>query len=207
MLKAVLFDFGNVLGRFRHETACERLAVYTKTSSEHLYRELCVGPCATARQIGALSPEAFYEMVKGEYDLSRDCTFELFCEIWGDIFSPAPAEIIDIVSRVRVRRCIASNTEALHWPYVAPLPIIALFQEGDIFRSYKVGHEKPNQEFFKYILERLGCGAEEVFFIDDVEANVESFRQMGGRGEVFDLRQHSPSDLEAMLQAVGTLEM
>jgi putative hydrolase of the HAD superfamily len=45
--------------------------------------------------------------------------------------------------------------------------------------SCDVDAVKPEEKIYRILLSRLGCGAEELVFFDDVEANVEGARKLG----------------------------
>ena len=50
-----------------------------------------------------------------------------------------------------------------------------------VINSADVGCRKPSVEFFRILLERLGCAPERVVFVDDDEGNVEAARSLGLR--------------------------
>ena len=55
-----------------------------------------------------------------------------------------------------------------------------------IFVSYKLHCLKPERDIYQKVIDKLGCKAEEVIFIDDKEKNVSIARSLGMIGIVFD---------------------
>ncbi len=69
-----------------------------------------------------------------------------------------------------------------------------------LFFSYRMGHAKPETEYFEAVLAELGRRPEEVLFIDDHQRNVDVARSLGLAAEVFELSTGIGA-LEALLQA------
>ena len=59
----------------------------------------------------------------------------------------------------------------------------------DYFTGYVVSCDihmlKPNEEIYRYLLDKYKLKAEECLFIDDLEANIEGAKKVGIKGEVF----------------------
>jgi putative hydrolase of the HAD superfamily len=53
----------------------------------------------------------------------------------------------------------------------------------DTFYSYELRVAKPDPAYFRAVLDRLGLPADEVLFVDDNAANVDSARGVGLRAE------------------------
>ena len=70
--------------------------------------------------------------------------------------------------------------------------------------SWELGTKKPEPDYFEIALERIGAPADEVLFVDDMEANVEAARTVGLRAEHWHLdRGHDV--LEGLLAGHGVL--
>jgi FMN phosphatase YigB (HAD superfamily) len=208
--KAVLFDFGNVLGTFRHMTACEWLAKHCSHTPETIHHHL-FGTYTSLRQTGITRPNNFFEIVRDLYRLDPSVTYEVFAEHWGDIFTPAPDLIrgaLDLL-RPELIAAIATNTEELHWAKIADLETVQRFINEPnryIVKSYEVGYEKPDECFFVAALDMIGVSDPgHVLFIDDVEENVRVFERMGGHGKIFNLTVDDPSLLGYILDDYGLL--
>ncbi|MBR5154464.1 MAG: HAD-IA family hydrolase [Alphaproteobacteria bacterium] len=53
------------------------------------------------------------------------------------------------------------------------------------FVSYELRCLKPEKEIYEKMIDKLGCKASQIIFIDDKEKNVKSAQQLGIRGVVF----------------------
>ena len=67
---------------------------------------------------------------------------------------------------------ILSNTELVTYSVIENLVSLDHFKYK--FLSYKIGHLKPNPEIYKHVINNVPYPKEEIFFIDDLESNVES---------------------------------
>ncbi len=211
-IKTLLLDFGNVLGTFRHLTACENIAMYCgDASAEDIYATMFARNEVTKRQTGQMTGLQVFAQVQELFDMNECVTYECFTELWGDIFTPAPESILRTLKQVRsdVCVCIASNTEELHWPYIEHLETVQRFINDPnrrIVKSYEVGYEKPDEDFFLATLDAIGAtDPGHVLFIDDIKENVDAFKRMGGQGELFDLTKNHPDRLALVLKNYGVL--
>jgi len=88
-IKAIIWDFGNILGRFDHLKACRKLARYGSSSPESIYALLFSGVGAPTKlhEAGVLSSHQFFQTVRNLLGLSKELSFREFSSIWKDIFS------------------------------------------------------------------------------------------------------------------------
>lgn len=66
-----------------------------------------------------------------------------------------------------------------------------------------VGIAKPSAGIYRLALDRSGCEAGEVAFVDDVPANVEAANSMGMRGILIERDGGAVADLEDVLEVLG----
>ncbi len=82
------------------------------------------------------------------------------------------------------------------------LAALNLVNEFDqIFNSSEIGHAKPSPEIFHAVLAATGIQADEAFFVDDSQNNVEAAAALGFRSHHFE----NPMKLSAELTRVGLL--
>lgn len=60
---------------------------------------------------------------------------------------------------------------------------LAIF--NDIFPSGAVGFRKPDERFYRHVLEQIGLAPDSVVFVDDSEENVCAARHLGMKGLIF----------------------
>ncbi|HBG81433.1 TPA: hypothetical protein DDW69_01185 [candidate division CPR2 bacterium] len=71
---------------------------------------------------------------------------------------------------------------------------------GDkIFVSAKLKMRKPNEDIYKYILEKLSLNANETVFIDDNIENIQTSRNIGMSGILFESLDQLKKDLRELL--------
>jgi putative hydrolase of the HAD superfamily len=203
--KAIIFDFGNVLGIFDHMKACKRLAVYAKVATaEDIYTFAMAGVCHTNREIGKMSPKEFFVVASKRFQFDTRFSFEEFCDIWGDIFSPENNGIERLLETLVSKNMpifVLSNTEELHWLYIGRLPVMQKYfsQPERQILSFQVGARKPDVTIFKAALERSGLRARDIVYLDDVSEYVDTFHGMGGQGINYNYRVDSIEKLGLLL--------
>jgi putative hydrolase of the HAD superfamily len=72
---------------------------------------------------------------------------------------------------------ILSNTEPASYSVMENLTSLDHFEYK--FLSYNIGHLKPEPEIYRHVIDNIKFPKEELFFIDDLESNVESARSEG----------------------------
>jgi putative hydrolase of the HAD superfamily len=99
--------------------------------------------------------------------------------LWSAIFTPMP-ETIALLEEIRgrCRLMLISNTNALHFAYLAQhAPFIFLFD--DRILSFRVGLRKPDPAIFRHALDLAGARAEETLCIDDRIENIAAAEALG----------------------------
>jgi len=200
--KAVIFDFGNVLGTFEHMKACQYLAHSCESTAQEIYDFAIRGTINSERETGKMPPEEFFRKMCAEFTFSNNLSFEKFSSIWGDIFSSNEAmePIVQTLSQ-KVPIFILSNTEELHWRYIERLPTVQKYfsrPEQQIL-SFRVGARKPDKKIFTEGIKRSGLSPENILYLDDVREYVDTFRNMSGVGIQYNCRVDSIKKLETLL--------
>jgi putative hydrolase of the HAD superfamily len=171
MARAIIFDFGNVLGMFDKQTACEKLASYSKIkNAREIYNFLVGGQLEGSLESGKIGGPAFARAVI-EWIAAKGLTTEKCMEIWGDIFRPNPG-MADFLQELRARKipiAVLSTTNAIHWPYIERLDTIRLLQSWNapFILSHLEGAVKPEPRLYAAALSALGTAASETVFVDD----------------------------------------
>lgn len=197
-IKALVFDFGNVIGFFDHRRAMARLAEHGDLSSEQMLAKLFGGDLEDEYESGRLTTVQYLERVRELCGLR--CTDELLRATYGDIFTPNE-ELCALLPglKSRYRLLVGSNTTELHTLQFSR-------QFADVLRhfdaqvlSYQIGVRKPQPGFFEHCRRRAGCAAKECLFIDDIPANVAGAIASGWQGIVY----RGVDDLRRRMAALG----
>jgi len=210
-IKAVLFDFGNVLGFFDHRKACDKLSALTgmRVLGEEIVKSLFAPDgLATMLERGRIDKRTFMRSVCQELDILPFDNIEEFEELWGDIFTDAGMSAT--LSRIKpfVKLGVLSNTDPIHWKYIQKLPVMTAHFNGSPFltTSFEVKTRKPDEKMYMAATEKFWCGSWEVLFIDDLQANVDAAKSFGFHAKRFDARDMSPvENLSDILSTYGLL--
>jgi len=178
MIKAVLFDYGGVIGHGgRLGMLSNNLAVNLEVPDKHAQRLLDYGFGKIQR--GLVDEAEFWRILEKAYGVEVPADKRDIWVKWEDVV-PIP-EVIAFRDRLKEQGIITgvlSNTEAV---VVDMLRRNGAYDGFDqLILSCEVGYAKPDPEIYTFSLERLGVSkAEEVLFIDDQEKLLAPATEMG----------------------------
>lgn len=197
MTRALVFDFGGVLMRTVDLTPRRRWEARFGMPEWGLAKLFFDNPVAKKATVGAMETADVWKFVAAELRLSEAELAELQHDFWaGDCVDSA---LTDFVGRQRghCRTAILSNA----WPGVRDFfhsfPELSVFETMVI--SAEEGVAKPAPEVYQRTLERLGVGAAQTVFVDDMEANVAAARALGMTGVVFESTEQTLTALQQWL--------
>jgi len=184
-IRAIVFDFGNVLGFFDHRRAARQLAAYADgVGAEAVRAFLFGGQLEDDYESGLLDTAAFRALVRERCRLT--CSDAEFDRAYADMFWPNP-ETCDLVPRLRGRHrlVLLSNTTDLHSRWFRREFADVLGHFDGVVCSHEVGVRKPDRRVYDHCLALAGCAAAECLFVDDLPPNVEAARACGWHGLVY----------------------
>lgn len=208
MIKAIIFDAGNVIVGFDLLRICRTLAHYSPIKPDEIFCRIFENSIMKDYEKGYIGTLAFYEAVKESISAYSSLTFDLFYSIWQDIFTPNPIiETVLMRLHPELNFVILSNANELHWNYVIKLPVMKKFfsDEEKLVLSFRQGFTKPETELFIEAIKRCGCAAHEIVYIDDIAEYVEIFRELGGNGIIYNCQIHTLEYLIHALSAYGVM--
>jgi FMN phosphatase YigB (HAD superfamily) len=184
MIKTLVFDFGNVVGFFSHRRATERLAPHGDLAAADLHAFLFGGDLELDYELGRIeTPEFIARARKGA---GLRCPDDYFRRAYADIFWPNRA-VCDLLPRLAgaVRLVLLSNTNDLHAEQFLVQFAEELRPFTHLVLSHQAGARKPQREIYERARGLAGCRADEMLFVDDLEANVAGARALGWHGVVY----------------------
>lgn len=191
MTKLFVFDLGNVILPFEHRQIATKLhnrsrvkAGFSPPEMFNFMFDIGAGLIDTYEE-GLMSSEEFFERLKGRFQL--DMTFHEFAVVWNEIFKEDKevSRAIQYLHDKGYPLFLLSNTNELHFSYIIEeYPVVHTFDEWIL--SFEVGAKKPARRIYDVIFEKADVEPEEVFYIDDVREYVETAREMGVQGLVFE---------------------
>lgn len=200
MIRAVLFDIGNVLLKFDFSIALAKVAAACDVHDpvDVLAR---IDQIKAGYEDGQIDRPAFLRSV---FDLLRYRGSEAeFISAWEEIFDPNEP-MISLVKQLhgRLPLYLLSNTSDIHREYFfREYPFFQCFTEG--IYSYEVQLSKPKREIYEIAAWKIGIEPEHTFFIDDLLPNIEAARAFGFHAHHYHHDRHA--QLLAELTEVGVI--
>ncbi|EAP99346.1 putative hydrolase [Janibacter sp. HTCC2649] len=189
-VSVLLWDADGVIQHPRHEWAPKLDAWGGPGFAEAVF----------AAEVPALRGEApFHDILAGVLDDWPEATASVgdLLELWEQVDGDEEAvRFVQEVAASGVTCVLATNQQDHRKAYLRRVfGYDAVFARS--FYSCDMGARKPELAYFERVLEALDVPAEQVGFVDDVEANVEAARQLGIRAV-----HHDPTSGVAGLRTV-----
>jgi putative hydrolase of the HAD superfamily len=200
VIKAILFDLGNVIVPFDFKRAYSRLGPLCGCPVTEIRGRILSTDLIQRFETGRIAAEPFVSELSTLLGLKT--TYREFCELWSSIFFEETLLPESLIAGLggRHRLLILSNTNPIHFSMLQER--YELFRYFDDFvLSYEVGALKPDTTIYRTAIERAECRPEECFFTDDIAINVDAARINGMDAIQF----QSAAQLEEELRARGLL--
>lgn len=181
MIRAIIFDFGNVICSFDVHRFLRNLAPFTSLSFDELHDVLPqLSAFERSYESGKLASDEFYHRVVDccHLEVSRG----EFVRAYVDIFTPIPDtfELVRVL-KPRYKLGLLSNTNEWHFEHgIRSVEIYPLFDSVSL--SFRVGVMKPAREIYLDALAQLQLAATDCVYIDDLEENVQAAASLGMSG-------------------------
>ncbi len=196
MIKTVVFDLGGVLIPLDFSRGWRALAPLCGCSTEEIQQRILESDLIDPFERGEIEPRVFVREMNRVLGLS--VTYDEFRRLWSSIFPPrtlVEENLLTLLHREH-RLLLLSNTNAIHFSYVREHYRL-LRHFDDFVLSYELGVMKPAPGIYDETITRSGCRAEECFFTDDLEENIEAARRRGMDAERFISQPKLVEDLRA----------
>jgi len=200
-IKAIIFDFGNVLLEWDPRYVYQRFFPNDPESMEHFLREVRFMDWNLLQDKGR-------PFVEGVAVLSREFPhyshlIQAYHDHWIDSLGPSIAGTVQILQQLKQaghKLYGLSNWSAETFPYArAKHDFFDLLD--DMVISGEVGHVKPDPEIFQILLDKIRRPAKECLFIDDALPNIQQAQKLGFATIHF----QSPEQLRGALHEFGIL--
>lgn len=178
MIRAVVFDFGNVICRFDNRIILKRIAENTGKSLQELDEILYRASDAILQyERGEFSSDDFFGRIMALAGLQM--SKEVFVRAYTDKFSPI-SETIHVLRSLRgkYKLGLLSNTSEWDFEYgIRATDVFPLFEAVTL--SFQVHALKPAPEIYQDILTKLCASPNECVYVDDIEPYVLAARRLG----------------------------
>jgi Epoxide hydrolase N-terminal domain-like phosphatase len=151
---------------------------------------------------GELTEASFLERIADELEpeLGHRPEMHRFSEIYFEALKPNPA-MIELMRELKGRglRMALLTNNVREWEplWRSMVPIDELFEV--VVDSAFVGCRKPDPEIYKITLERIGLAGNECLFVDDVEVNCATARELGMTAVHFRANEQAIEEIRAGL--------
>lgn len=197
MIKAVIFDLGNVLIHFDAVRSARRFARKAEVPFKEVWAHFFTSKVEKAYTRGEISTRVFFNHARKAFNSKLD--FKTFSRLWNDIFreNRGMHAVLKKLSR-RYPLYLISNTNALHFDHVRQTypHIFRHFRRA--FPSHRMGCRKPDPRIYWKTLRAIRLRPEETVFIDDMPPFVESAKKVGMNGIRFRSNKQLIRDLRRL---------
>jgi glucose-1-phosphatase len=195
--KVLTFDLGGVLVESNGRAALTAMLPVGSEIGDVPLRWLA-SPVVQQFERGHIPTQEFASALVKEWGLELDpYEFIQAFATWPKGFFPGAKEL---VAKLRSHHQVAclSNSNEVHW---AQLPELASMFDFAL-SSHQIGHVKPDVGAFVHLLNETGARAENVYFFDDLQPNIEAAQALGIRA----IQVEGISALKAALRREGLYE-
>ena len=183
---AILSDIGNVLVSFDFTIAARRAAEVCPYPAEKLLTRL--DSIKLPYENGDMDDATFIREAMRLLEFGGDEA--LFRQIWCEIFAENAAMERSLASlNGKWPLHLLSNTSGLHKDYLlGTFGIFRHFESG--VYSYSAKCSKPDASIFHVTIKELGLDPRQTFYIDDLEANIATARELGFHAHHYQMADH-----------------
>jgi putative hydrolase of the HAD superfamily len=181
MIKAVIFDYGNIISSVDNDHFLEEFARTGGRTGPEL-QEFINEKADLLKQYetGLVTSDEFFErfVKSGGFDIGKD----EFIKLFTGRFSPMTATR-DLIRRLKVgyKLGLLSNTNAWDFEYeITQCDVFNLFDTVTV--SFKAGALKPDEKIYLDALGKLGFQPHECVYIDDIKEYADAASALGIKG-------------------------
>lgn len=181
MIRAVIFDFGNVIYSFDPLVFINRVAPFSLMQVPDIRTKLRQSTDLFEKyETGRMTSEEFFlgMTTRLALNMQRKAFVEAFCSI----FTPIPSTM-NLIRQLKSthRLGLLSNTSAWHFEHIiANAPVYPLFETVTL--SFEVGAMKPAEAIYRDALQKLNLPPDECVYIDDIKENADAAVSLGMTG-------------------------
>lgn len=200
MIRAVVFDYGNVIDDVDVRVFVEHVKPFMVGPMTPEERLLQTQPLSVQYESGKLDTAAFIPAFLKQAGLQM--SHDEFIAAWSGFFRPIPFTHALIRSlSAKYRLGLLSNTNELHFEHlISRTDVFPLFETVTL--SYRVGVMKPDPAIYRDTVRKLGLASSECLYIDDLKQNAEAAGALGMQTVHFTSPAEAAVQLKALLPDV-----
>ena len=168
MIKAIIFDYGNVIHKWDNNIFLEKVAKKSDKTKNYIKKIVFDSGLQKEVFLGKISAIEFFEKIKDKCDINM--SKEEFFKSYSDKLFEKIKTTIDLIKRLKknYNLSLISDTDKIDFEYVLKKSeVFPLFDAVTL--SFEVGHKKPDKEIFLDALKKLNLKPNECVYIDDIK--------------------------------------
>jgi putative hydrolase of the HAD superfamily len=184
-IKAVIFDFGNVIINIDIPRTFQAFASLTGKRQAVIEKLVIENQLFRRYESGQFTDIEFREIVR--QTVGFPLSDNEVDKAWNSLLLDIPQERIDLLKEIRKKYPIylLSNTNGIHIEasnaYLKKTFGLKHLDElfDQLFLSYEIGMWKPDTEIYQHVLDTIKLKPQEVLFLDDNHHNIQSANALG----------------------------
>lgn len=194
MIRACLFDMGNVLVDFCHEQMLRQMAVVCDCDPNVLRQLLFESGQLLQYEKGLIDEDELHGLIETHFAraIDRATLQHAAADIFAERLEMHP--LLDHLKQSGQKLILLSNTSRVHFEFIRDRFEFLKFFDACVL-SYEVKSLKPEPEIYMAAVAAAGVSADECFFTDDIELNVQAARELGLNAAQYTTRPKLLEDL------------
>ena len=202
MIKAVIFDFGNVLSMPQTGNCFTEMEAKTGIPAA-VFRE-SLGTCRNQFDLGTITAAELYASVLQEHGYKKEAADKQLCteignldlKSWSTINAQVNEWALNLQKQGFKLGILSNMPEEFLALYEKSVPAFTAADYA-VF-SCRVNIIKPNPAIYRIALNGLYVQPEEAVFFDDIPANIEAARSLGIHGIIWENLSQAQKEFELL---------
>lgn len=197
MIRAIIFDYGNVIARLDNTLFLKRIVQHSPRSISEIEKVIYHQPNLSHQyESGRITSGEFYTHVVESCCISMSKID--FRRAFTDIFTTI-LTTIQLIKELKPHYKLAVLSNTNEWDFEDELMNIEVLPLFDaVTASFQVGSMKPDERIYHDVLKKLSLPPEVCVYIDDIEEYVEAARRLGIQGAHYTSHQELLYSLYAL---------
>ncbi len=185
-LKGIIFDLGAVIVEINYNKTIEAFKAIGISNIESLFSQHKQIDVFDLFEKGLISGEVFRRQLL-QFVSNENISNKEFDAAWNAMIIDLPIENLFILEKLKQTypTYLLSNTNEIHIRYLNEFLRMKYNVDNfsyyfeKVYYSYEMKMRKPDIEIFKYVINQIQYDPEQILFIDDNKANIESAKATG----------------------------
>jgi len=188
-IKTIIFDLGGVIVDFDYSNFYKQIISLSPLEKPQSRILLEFFRQSDLYHQGKMTDEEFYKLaceILQVCMLNQNQFYDAFNSIICGTCQPEMVSLIKKIRDTKKYKLIAlSNVNSSHWGYILNNKLEFLDYFDEFILSHKVHVTKPDLRIFQLAIEKSGCKAEEIVYVDDGLNNIRAANDLGIQGLYF----------------------